>query len=697
MLMVASAYAADPPLPEQINGGATNIAPVIVTANVQAIVQNMPPITVTADVDEPSSASLGVPGVIQQSWLSPLQNSNPHVYVFHNKLATNDKKKDSSGCTDFAGDPIQVSTGSKIDTYAIFQLPGEMGLSYIMYYNTSLGGGNWSSNLSYGLDLMCSASLSNGACGYVTYGRPDGSSLTFNGAPGVGPFTESGGGGLATLTYNASTATYTLHDEDATTKTFIADASGQAGELTSITDPSGVGWTITQTLVNGISTYTVTHTNGQSYTMVSGQEVITQVGGREVYSIPTTVTDPAGNQYGIHDTLAEFDQISYPGSPATVISFVYDPVLINNMTEVDYNGTPYSYTTYITASTDPHYKWANGTYLADYRKQIAIAYSTDSAGNTQAQLTNALGHATTQTYDGTNGSGGAYNGFLSTTADTAVTSCGATANGRAYDANGNLSETIDNNGNVHTYQYAVSGQLQTETEAFGSPNARTTNYVWDPNLQLNRLLSATVVGWKKTSYTYTAQNRLASVSVTNLSGTGTANQTLTTTYNYTLYGNGMVQTMTVSHPSPSGSNTDTYSYDTRGNLTSVSNGLGQTSSYSNYNGLNEVGHVVGPNGDATDYVYDARGRVQTKTTYPNGTAATWTSAYDGFGLLYTLTGPDGQVTTWNRNPSNMLVANITHNDKDGLSTETFTYDMDGNIIEDDIARGGVTSLAQTVH
>src|SRR6185312_12315219 len=52
------------------------------------------------------------------------------------------------------------------------------------------------------------------------------------------------------------------------------------------------------------------------------------------------------------------------------------------------------------------------------------------------------------------------------------------------------------------------------------------------------------------------QNRLASVAVTNLSGNGIANQTLTTSYNYALYGNGMVHTLSVTHPSPSNSDTD---------------------------------------------------------------------------------------------------------------------------------------------
>src|SRR6185312_11338318 len=99
-----------------------------------------------------------------------------------------------------------------------------------------------------------------------------------------------------------------------------------------------------------------------------------------------------------------------------------------------------------------------------------------------------------------------------------------------------------------------------ETEASGTSLARTTDYVWDPNLQLNRLLTITVEGWSKTAYTYNAQNRLASVQVTDLTGIGGTNHSLTTTYGYTLYGNGMVHTMTVTRPSPNNSNTETSTY-----------------------------------------------------------------------------------------------------------------------------------------
>lgn len=600
---------------------------------------------------------------------------------------------DKSGCEDAVGKPILVGSGTKVENYPIFSLPGEMGLSFTLYYNNALkipqalSNPYWSTNLQFTLTAgPCHPSKQNPdelICGGMIYLRPDGSEIRFTGAPQGSSYT---GPGLATLSYNSASGKYTLHDEDATTKVFDSN-----GFLLSITNSSGISWTISQSSSSNGTTFTVTHSSGRSYSVTYG---VTANG-----VTPMTVADPAGNIYSFTMTGAilapDFQSITYPGTPATTVSFKYSSVFPGYLTEVDYNGKPYDYTSYNTTPTDPHYGWATANYLADNSESVAINYGQSAAGNLQATITNALGHRYVQTYDGTNGAGGAYNGQLSQVTHDTVATCGATIQNREYDANGNLSLTVDNNNNVTAYTYASTGQLQSEVEAYGTPLARTTSYVWDSNLQLNRLTSVTVEGWSKTAYTYTTQNRLASVKVTNLSSTGVANQTLTTTYVYTLYSNGMVHTMTVTRPSPGNSDTDTYTYDSLGNLASLTNGLGQTTTYSDYNGLGEVRHVVGPNGDVTDYTYDGRGRVLTKTSYPNGSAATWTYGYDGFGLPASEIAPDGRTTTWNRDLE-MRVKNIVRNDKDGTSTESFGYNENSDVTSHTVTRAGVTSLSQTI-
>jgi YD repeat-containing protein len=651
-----------------------------------------PPVVVTATWIPPEAISLPVFGVIQGG-VGPVLLDRAFMTFNTSPSAIADKNKDPCDST---GKPILPQTGTKVETYPVFAMPGEMGLKYVLYYNTAAYPEHWTNNLQYWLDTDCSAQVNNsGRCNQTIAHFPDGSTLLFGGGPNGTVYTEEFDNGqsvaspVVAMTRDTTTGNYTLQDEDATTEVFSS-----TGALLSIKDASGIGWSFS----SSGSTTTVTHTNGQSFTITAGPLYQGEQNGEAVLNQVVTVSDPAnnaytldyGNQYSPNASGGDLDSISFPGTPATVISFNYTSIpnadVGDELSEVDYNGTPYAYTTYVTTTNSFYYGWANSTSLADGSELDSVAYVPNSAGNLVATLTNPLGHVSTHTYAGINGQ-------LSSIGDNAVQDCGATESSRTYDANGNLSQTVDNNGNVHTYNYAANGQLQTETEASGTSQARTTNYVWDPNLQLNRLTSVTVVGYSQTTYTYNAQNRPASVAVTNLSANGTANQTLTTTYTYTLYANGMVHTMSVTSPSPNNSDTDVYTYDALGNLTSLANGLGQTTTYSNYNGLGEPQQIVGPNGDTTNLVYDARGRTQTKTTYPNGTAATWQYGYDGFGLLATESTPDNEIATWNRD-AEMRLRTITHNDKDGASTETFGYDPNGDMASHVVTRGGVTSLAQ---
>ena len=586
---------------------------------------------------------------------------------------TTNPKEDQNGCANRQGEPIEVSYGSKEESQTLFALPGEMGLTYVLNYSSMTG--MTTDNLGYSLNLDCNGR--DGLCTFVTFTRPDGSSLTFSGNPKLkyGGFPEAGGDGVATLNHN-SDGSWTLHDENATTQTY-GSTDGVDALLTSIKDASGVGWTIARSgEFPSPTALTITHTNGQHFTVTSEADT---VGGR-VTGYTSTVTDPAGNVYTLQmNPYGNVTSESLPGSPQTVITFVYDSSE-TRLVEVEYNGTPYSYTSYSTSGL------ASGTRLADASGATSIVYSYPSSGTMAATITNPLGHQSVNQYVSVNGADGNPYYQLVSTSNNAVEDCGATVQTRSYDSNGYLAKVVDNDGITHTYSYAATGQLQAETEAYGTTVARTTSYTWDADTQLNRLVSATIVGESKISYTYNAQNRIASINRMNLSGVGTANQSLATAFAYTLYGNGTVETMTVTQPSPGGSDHTVYAYDTHANLTSVTDGLGHATTYSSYNGLGEVGKIVGPNGDETDYTYDARGRVASKTTHPNGATAVWTYGYDGFGLLAKVTAPDGEVTTWARD-AEQRVRTITHNDKDGTSTEAFAYDANGDVTSDVIARG----------
>ncbi len=91
----------------------------------------------------------------------------------------------------------------------------------------------------------------------------------------------------------------------------------------------------------------------------------------------------------LHLLLSKY--IAFTGTPASALS-----------EEVDYNGTPYTLTSYVSTSSSPYYGWANSTSLADGSELGWIAY-TSNAGNLVATITNPLSHVSTHTYAGING------------------------------------------------------------------------------------------------------------------------------------------------------------------------------------------------------------------------------------------------------------------------------------------------------
>ena len=645
--------------------------------------------TSVADCKSKDLAAVTAPATMLPEQVTP-QSVNTYVtaspmgggteHTSSNTTSTASKEQSQNPCTNVAGASIFIDNGNKTSTVTEFSVPVEMGLKFERIYNSNFNSsltGAWTTNLDFNLSI---APVNGGL--NIYYQRPDGAQLKMY-LTNDNSFVDT----VGTATLTRASGGYVLHDEDANVLTFDAQ-----GRLLTIKDTSGVGWTITHTGNPGSYPYTttVTHTNGQFYTI--SDSAPDGSGNRQVI-----VKDPSLNTYTYSVTntstmglvpvsyMGLIHSVTYPGSPSEIVSYKYqNPTGIlyaNELTETDINGVPYSLTTYDSNG------YANMTSLADGSEKLSTVYNNSTYSRIiGATQTNALGRVENYTYTN-NGAAPGHLNFLSKSAsiDSPYSNISYT-----YDPNGHMSTSEDDNGNIIHYVYEDNGLLFQKSDAVHG----VTDYTWDTTPGVDRPLVIQLEGWYKKNYVYDGHNRVTSISVTNLSGVGTGNQTLTTTYGYTLYANGMVHTMTVTSPSPNNSAVVTSQYDTYGNLVSQSDGLGHTTTYSNYNALGEVGEVVGPNGDATDYTYDGRGRILTKTMHPYGFTATWQYNYDGFGELSSLTGPDGESTTWNRD-AEMRVTTITRNDKDGTSTESFAYDANNDVTGDTIARGGVVGFQRT--
>ena len=584
----------------------------------------------------------------------------------------------SDSC-DETGNPIIPSTGNKIEVETDFTTSGENPLQLIRTYNhywsgVGLFGKHWVSNLDYSLQFGPATTTSGcypypggGLCEIgtntvISAWRPDGKVIKFIRNTTDGIFYEDKGAPVARIV-QAADGSFTLYSDDDQIESYTRN-----GYVLSVRNQSGIGWSYNYA---GTIPTRVTHTSGRYMDLIWDS---TQL---------RSVRDPEGNYYGYSYSantfgfgMSRLEATSKPGTPATSIAYHYEvPYKPAALTGKSINGQRYSTFTYdsaMRATSTEH----NGL------DKYTLTYTTNNGVLTVNEI-NPLGKQSTRTY---------INGKLTTSIGHASTYCAASGAGNEYDSNGYLSASVDANNNATTYVHNGKGQLLQKVEGSGTAIARKTTYVWDTSA--NRLLNYTVGGVPagtdlyRMSFTYAADGRIASMTRTNLSATGLANNSLTTTYSYAKHANGMLATWVQDGPLPGAGDQLIYRYDTLGNLTTVENSLGHATTYANFNGLGQPGRITNPNGGIVDMTYDARGRISLIRTYRNGGQQDTSYAYDGDGRLDTIGTPDGTTQVYGYyNPNRDWLTRVTINSNGVLNNggtseqRNFIFDNMGNPID----------------
>lgn len=550
----------------------------------------------------------------------------------------------SSGCK--RGNPIVISTGNKIEQEIDFISSSDMPLHLVRTYNhywqgAGLFGKHWVSNFDYKLtfgttDLdACYPRPGGGACSIgansVIYSwRPDGRTIKYVKNASDGVFYEERPSPVSRIVKQAD-GSFVLYGEDN-----IGELYSSVGYVQSVQDEQGLQWAFSY---SGTFPTRVTHTSGRyvEFGWTNGQL--------------TSVRDPAGNYHGFAYTANQFgtglhrlSAASRPGIPATNVAYHYelgtDP---GALTGKSFNGARYSRFTY---------NYAGYATLSEHSNldRHTFSYSVDASGVLTVGETNPLGKFTNYTFQ---------NGRLQTITGQPSTYCPAASYSEiAYDANGYPQLESDFNDNDTALTHNAKGQLVQQIEGYGTPEARKTTYVWDA--ARNRVTGMTVGGASvgsellRTTYTFTTDNRLATVTLTNLSPNGVVNQSRTTTYAYTKHANGMVSSVSVDGPVAGSGDVVVTSYNSYGDLISVQNSLGHVTSYSGHSGLGYPGRIIGVNGDITDITVDARGRATRVRAYPNGLAADTSYTYNGNGGIDSVLSSDGVLTKGEYDVANRL-------------------------------------------
>jgi RHS repeat-associated protein len=547
------------------------------------------------------------------------------------------------------GNPIIPATGNKIESEDDFSSSGEMPLALNRTYNhhwqgAGLFGKHWVSTYDYKLTFgttalnACFPRPGGGACGIgsnttIFAWRPDGKTIRFLRNASDGVFYEDKPSPISRIVKQAD-GSFVLYVENKNVEVYSS-----AGYISSVRNEQGIGWTYSYT--GGTYPYRVTHTSGRYVEFV-------WTTGRL-----TSVRDPAGNYYGYAYTANAFgtglhrlSASSRPGNPTSSITYHYEKSADTSaLTGKSFNGIRYStfgYNVYGYATSTEH----------SGQDKYTLSYTAGANGLLSVLVTNPLGKAATYTYQ---------DGKSTSVAGSASTYCGATQVLTEYDANGYVAMHSDANNNKTAYTYDSKGRVLTETEAYGTSIARRKTYVWDD--ANNRMVSVTLGGvgagteFVRTSFAYGATGRVISVTTTNLFSVGSTGSQQVTTYAYTSHPNGMLATVIKDGPVAGSGDQIVSTYDSLGNLVSVSNSLGHATTYSGFNGLGQPGRMVGPNGEITDYTYDARGRVVRLRTYPDGaTPADKIYAYSGNDTLSSLTPADGIANSYGYDAALRLIS-----------------------------------------
>lgn len=337
-------------------------------------------------------------------------------------------------------------------------------------------------------------------------------------------------------------------------------------------------------------------------------------------------------------------------------------------------------------------------------RHVAFAY--DAGGNLQS-YTNVAGGVTSFSYDAshylltmTDPRGGvvtnAYDSSGRVTSQTDALNRTTTFSYTGPDSSGNSSTTItDPRGNVSVDQY-YNGLLLSETRGYGTAQAATWSYTYDP-LSLGvasltdpngnitsqiwdasgNLLSSTDPLGRATSYTYDAMNDL--LTTTDANG-------VTTTHTYDMHGN--LLTTTTALGGTGQVQTISYTYGDAshpGDLTAMTNPDSKTWHYA-YDTYGYRSQTTDPLGNVTKDTFNVLGERVSET---NALGSTTTTTYDAFGDVASVTDPLKHTTSYQYDADRNQ---IQMTDADGNVSQN-SYDLDNELTK--VARADGTTLSYT--
>jgi len=532
------------------------------------------------------------------------------------------------------GEPINIATGNMYEKVIDYTTVGTNPLSFIRSYNSmSYGrnlypttlGPNWRSNYDRYLRVVSSS--------LVAAERSDGRVVNFTLVSSVWtPDTD------VDFKLTNSGSTYTLTNPNDTVETYSV-TSGK-GTLSSIALPNG--YTQTMNYTSGVLTsVSDSYSRSLSFTYTSG--MLTGV----------STPDSATLSYGYTTTAGQslLTSVSYNTSPTTSQTYVYGntelPFALTSIT--DENGNTNAQWTYDGAGRCTMSEFASGA--GEYQ----VSYD-DSTGH--RTVTGPLGNA--ETYKFTTVQGMSKISEIDRAANSPVASATRTF---TYDSNGYLATATDWNGNETKWTNNSHGQPTSITEAYGAGVARTTTISYD-STWVHKPYTVTKTNVTIDDRYDSTQGTLLTHKLTDTTGGTTNGQTRTSTYTYDATG----EMLTAQTPRTDVTVKTTYTYSS-GALASITDPAGNVTTINTANGTGQPTKVTDPNSVETDFTYDNRNRMLTKTVKATPSNEVTTLTYIASGLPHVVTLPDSSTITYGHDNA-QRVTTITN-----TAGETINYTL----------------------
>ncbi len=466
-----------------------------------------------------------------------------------------------------------------------------------------------------------------------------------------------------------------IDQRDGNRLTYTYDASNR---LTKVTHASGRTIQLSWTTATPGAVTTITAPNGGVYRFAYYTAGTNFASGVEAPILRNvTYPDGKGNVEYVHET-----------GTHTVFGAPRPYTHVNRVLQIRVNGTPISNYTYKSAGDNG--AAVASTSLADGSNLIRYNYQISQG---RREMINAYGKSTAYTVE---------NGKITETIGAASANCQASFKLASYHENGQLEYATDERDNITEYQYDNFGRRTRVVEAAGTSQQRTTLWEWDsdPNnvFRTELIKSVTVVGLRRTTYAYTQTfdrfpnnpSLTASVTTRNLTGNGVANQDRVTTYAYTFHANGMVATAIEDGPVAGTSDRKIMTYNNKGDLVSIENGLGHKRVFSGHNNFGQPARIVNENGDAVEYDYDIRGRIIAERRFFNGVQTETKYVFNAFGRLDSVAKPYGRSLVYRYDAVGRMTGQYEQMANGKYEFEAYDYNAASDIVA--IYRGEVASI-----